>query len=60
MPDWAHTVNLINPLAYFMRVIRMILLKGSGFMDVWKDFLSMAVYGCLMITLAVISYRKRA
>lgn len=59
MPEWAHTVNLINPLAYFMRVIRMILLKGSGFVDVWKDFLFMAIYGCLMITLAVTSYRKR-
>ncbi|MDD4645993.1 MAG: ABC transporter permease [Bacteroidales bacterium] len=60
MPDWAHYVNLINPLSYFMRVIRMILLKGSGFADVWKDFLSMGIFGILMISLAVTSYRKRA
>jgi ABC-2 type transport system permease protein len=59
MPDWAHVVNTINPLAYFMRVIRMILLKGSGFHDVWRDFASMAVFGVLMISLAVWSYRKR-
>ncbi|MFO7617629.1 MAG: ABC transporter permease [Bacteroidales bacterium] len=59
MPDWAHYVNLVNPLAYFMRVIRMILLKGSGFLDVWKEFASMALFGVVMITLAVRSYRKR-
>ena len=59
MPDWARYVNIFNPLAYFMRVIRMILLKGSDFGDVWKEFLSMAVFGLAMITLAVRSYRKR-
>lgn len=60
MPEWAHWVNRINPLAYFMRVIRMILLKGSGFANVWQDFLSIGVFGILMIGLAVRSYRKRA
>jgi len=60
MPDWAHWVNLLNPLAYFMKVIRMILLKGAGFCEVWKEFLSVAVYGSLMTLLAVRSYRKRA
>ncbi len=59
MPDWAHYVNIINPLSYFMRVIRMILLKGSGFGDVWKEFLSIGIFGIVMITLAVRSYRKR-
>jgi ABC-2 type transport system permease protein len=59
MPDWAHYVNIINPLSYFMRVIRMILLKGSGFGDVWKEFLSIGIFGMVMISLAVRSYRKR-
>jgi ABC-2 type transport system permease protein len=60
MPDWAHYVNTINPLSYFMRVIRMILLKGSDFGDVWKEFLSIGIFGVVMISLAVRSYRKRA
>jgi ABC-2 type transport system permease protein len=59
MPEWAHMINYINPLSYFMRVIRMILLKGSGFGDVWKEFLSMGIFGIAMISLAVRSYRKR-
>ncbi len=31
MPLWAQKVNLANPVAYFMKVIRMILLKGFRF-----------------------------
>jgi hypothetical protein len=37
----------------------MILLKGSEFKDVWREFASIAVFGVVMITLAVRSYRKR-
>jgi ABC-2 type transport system permease protein len=59
MPDWAHWVNTINPLSYFMRVIRMILLKGSEFSQVWQEFVSMGIFGVVMISLAVRSYRKR-
>ena len=28
MPVWAQQINLVNPVAYFMKVIRMVLLKG--------------------------------
>lgn len=58
MPEWAHWVNKINPYAYFMRVIRMILLKGSGFWDISKEFFSLLIYGIIIISLAVWRYRK--
>ncbi|HYW96825.1 MAG TPA: ABC transporter permease [Bacteroidales bacterium] len=58
MPQWAQTVNIINPFAYFMKVIRMILLKGSGFRDIACDFYSILVYAGLILSLAVWRYRK--
>ncbi len=58
MPDWAQKVNIINPFAYFMRVIRMILLKGSGFNDIRHEFISMLVYATAILSLAVWRYRK--
>ena len=58
MPEWAHWVNKINPYAYFMRVIRMILLKGSGFWDISKEFFSLLIYGTIILSLAVWRYRK--
>ncbi len=60
MPDWAQKVNIINPVAYFMEVIRMILLKGSGFMDIWKSFVLLFIYAVGIISLAIWKYRKVA
>jgi len=60
MPDWAIIVNYLNPLSYFMRVIRMILLKGSGFMDILPDFIGVSIYSLIILTLATVAYRKRA
>lgn len=58
MPDWAQKINSINPLAYFMKVNRMILLKGSQFRDLWKDYLIVGLYGVLVFAIAVRLYRK--
>lgn len=60
MPNWARIVNYVNPFAYFMRVNRMILLKGSTFADIWQEFAAMGSYAVLILTLAVYTYRKRA
>jgi ABC-2 type transport system permease protein len=60
MPDWAQTVNMINPFAYFMRVIRMVILKGSGFHDIRMEFGAMFIYALVILSLAVWRYRKVA
>jgi len=60
MPDWAQKLNIINPLAYLMKVIRMILLKGSGFNDIKREFFSLLVYAVIAISLAIWRYRKTA
>jgi len=60
MPTWALYVNRLNPFAYFMRVIRMVLLKGSGFWDIYREFVSLFIYGTIILSLAVWRYRKTA
>ena len=60
MPHWAIRINIINPIAYFIKVNRMILLKGSGFSDIAKEFYFMGVYAVLMMSLAIWRYRKAA
>jgi ABC-2 type transport system permease protein len=58
MPDWAQKVNIINPFAYFMKVIRMILLKGSGLPDIRSEILALSIYAITVLSLAVWRYRK--
>ncbi len=60
MPDWAQKVNYINPFAYYMRSIRMVLLKGSGFGDLTFEFGALSIYAFIMLSVASLNYRKTA
>ena len=60
MPGWAQKLNLINPIAYFIRIMRMIMLKGSELEDILRPILSLMVYTLVSFTLAVWRYRKVA
>ena len=60
MPDWAQSVNKLNPISYFIQINRMIMLKGSVFSDFAQQFYSLVIYAVLMLTLSVWRYRKVA
>lgn len=60
MPGWAQNLNIINPFAYFIRVIRMILLKGSDMIDISREIVSMSLYALISLSFAVWRYRKVA
>ena len=60
MPDWGQIITRFNPVAYFVRIIRMILLKGSGFTDIQREFWSLLAYGIVVFAIALNRYRKRA
>ncbi len=60
MPEWAQVVNVINPFAYFMKVIRMIILKGSGLADIQHEVYSLLVYAVIILSLATWRYKKVA
>ncbi len=58
MPLWAQKFNIINPTAYFMRVIRMVMLKGSGITEIWSDIRGIIIIGITTLTLSIWAYRK--
>ncbi|HUH50759.1 MAG TPA: ABC transporter permease [Flavobacterium sp.] len=58
MPEWAQKITMLNPIRYFVEVIRMVMLKGSGFSDISQQFISISAYAVLMNTWAVLSYKK--
>ncbi len=60
MPDWAQRVNTINPLYYFIDVMRSIMLKGSSFKDLYNQITALSLFAIVLVSLAVVSYRKRA
>ena len=60
MPDWAQKIDLINPVAYIMRINRMVMLKGSTIHDISRDIYSLIVIAIVFTVLAVKRYRKTA
>jgi ABC-2 type transport system permease protein len=58
MPLLLRWVTLINPLRYFLVVIRSVFLKGVGVEALWPDLLAMAILGCGMLALSVSRFRK--
>ena len=58
MPGWAQKITLFNPLRYFIQIMRMVYLKGSGFADLLTQFSALAVFTVTINLWAVLSYRK--
>jgi len=58
MPHWAQLINHLNPIFYFMRVIRMILLKGSTFADLLPEFISLSIFAIVLFQILLLRYRK--
>ena len=58
MPKWAQLMTEFNPIKYFVEVMRMVMLKGSGFMDILPQLLKTLLYALVMNGLAVWSYKK--
>lgn len=60
MPMWAQDFNMINPVAYLMRINRMVMLKGSAISDVSRELISLIVLAICFTALAVRRYKKTA
>jgi ABC-2 type transport system permease protein len=58
MPLWAQKINVINPVAYFIQVNRMVLMKGSGISDILSQLRSISVFAVVVLSFAVWRYRK--
>lgn len=60
MPKWANWFNTINPLYYFMKVNRMLILKGSDFTNLKDSFLSISLMAVAVLSIAILRYRKKS
>lgn len=59
MPLWAQRITLFDPVAWFIKVIRMVLIKGSGWNDIKPYFLIILVFAVVVNISAALAYRKR-
>jgi ABC-2 type transport system permease protein len=58
MPAWARGLGSLLPLTYFNRLIRGILLKGNGWIDLWPNLWPLLVFIVAVMGIALRFYRK--
>lgn len=58
MPPWAQAVTAVNPLKYFIQVMRLVYLKGSAFGEMIPQFFALCGFALAFNLWAVLSYRK--
>ena len=60
MPEWAKWITRFNPVSYFIEVMRMVVLKGSGLADIKNHLMIMTAFAVVFNGWAIMSYRKRS
>lgn len=60
MPQWAQDFDRVNPVAYLIRINRMVMLKGSALADISSDLYALLAIAAGFSFLAIWRYRKTA
>jgi ABC-2 type transport system permease protein len=60
MPTWMADIAQFSPTAHFVSFAQAILYRGAGFSVVWRQFIEVALFGGLLLGLALLRFRKVA
>ncbi|MCF2502549.1 ABC transporter permease [Dyadobacter sp. CY107] len=58
MPYWAKLITRFNPVRYMIEVMRMVILKGSGFQDVLPQMAIVSLMAVILNGWAILNYKK--
>ena len=58
MPEWAQWIARVNPVTYFIEVMRMVVMKGSGFYDIRNQLLITTGFAVFFNAWAIWNYKK--
>ncbi len=59
MPIWVHHIGYFLPMTYFLKIVRGIVLKGMGFIDLWDQVLPLVCMAAVVIILSIKRFGKR-
>jgi len=58
MPQIAQWLTYVNPVRYFMEIVRGVFLQGSGVEALWPQMVALAVFGVTILWLSVQRFHK--
>jgi ABC-2 type transport system permease protein len=57
-PDWMRSMTVVNPEAYAVHALRLLMYKGSSFAAVIGDFAFLAVFTIIMCGIATLAFKR--
>ena len=57
--DWLKTFTKINPEAYAVHALKSVLFKGETMAGIWGDILFLAVFSAVMMSVAMLTFKRR-
>ena len=58
MPPFFQAVTLLNPLRHFLEIVRDVFLKGSGIVELWRQYAILTAMAVGGLTIATARFRK--
>lgn len=59
MPEWAKIMTKFNPVAYFIDVMRLVVIKGSGIYEIRNHIFAILSFAFVFNGLAIWTYKKQ-
>lgn len=59
MPAWVQPITWLNPMRYFVTILRACLLKGAGLADLARELLALLLFGVGILTFSALKFHKR-
>ncbi len=58
MPHWAQMLGNCLPLTHFLLIVRGIMLKGNGIIEIWPEIMAITVFAFIIIAVGVKRYKQ--
>jgi ABC-2 type transport system permease protein len=58
MPVAVQYLTFLNPLRYFMQIVRDLFLKGVGIASIWQEVLALLIFGLAILSLSALRFHR--
>ncbi len=59
MPQWLQYLTYLNPMRYFLSIVRAIMMRGAGFFDLLPDIIAQTVFAIVIFGFSALRFTKR-
>jgi len=59
MPESVQWLTFLNPVRYFMEIVRGVFLQGAGIDTLWPQIVALAIFGVIILSLSVNRFHKQ-